>query len=158
MKLWMSLYTMIWIVLIEFLLVMTPGASTVLIYLHAILGAAIVGLAFYNFSGIRKTRVPGRVKRIAQVSFNFSILVAVLGALLFFEASKEWVIPLINVSFYGIILFLHVVNSFAIITQAAAIAIAYDMWDDKEFLKETEPGIVPPMPMPQKDADSVFSD
>ncbi len=110
MKLWMSLYTMIWIVLIEFLLAMTPGASPVLIYLHVILGAAIVCLAFYNFAGIRKTRVPVRVKRIAQASFNISILVAILGALLFFEV-------------------------------------------DKEFLKETEPGIVPPMPMPQKDAD-----
>ena len=146
MKLWMSLYTMIWIVLIEFLLAMTPGASTVLIYLHVILGAAIVGLAFYNFSGIRMTCVPGRVKRIAQASFNISVLVAILGALLFFEVGKAWVIPLINVSFYGLILLLHVINSFAIITQAAAVAIAYDMWDDKEFLKETEPGNVPPMP------------
>ncbi len=112
---------MIWIVLIEFLLAMTPGGSSVLIYLHVVLGIAIVGLAFYNFSGIRKTRVAGRVKRISQASFN-------------------------------LILFLHVVSSFAIITQAAAVAIAYDMWEDKEFIKETEPGIVPPMPMPQKDA------
>ena len=153
MKLWMSLYTMIWIVLIEFLLAMTPGASPVLIYLHVILGAAIVGLAFYNFSGIRMTRVPGRVKRIAQASFNISILVAILGALLFFEVGKTLVIPLINISVYALVLFLHVLNSFAIITQAAAVAIAYDMWDDKEFLKETEPGIVPPVPMPQKDTE-----
>jgi len=152
MKLWMSLYAMIWIVLIEFLLVMTPGGSQVLIYLHVILGAAIVGIAFYNFSGIRKTRVPGRVKRIAQACFSISILVAILGALLFFEVSKACVIPMINVSFYGLILFLHVINSFAIITQAAAVAIAYDMWEDNEFVKETEPGIVP-MPMPQKDAN-----
>lgn len=153
MKLWAALYAMIWIVLIEFFLAMTPGGSTVLIYLHVILGIAIVGLAFYNFSGIRKTRVPGRVKRISQASFNISVMVAILGALLYFEVGKAWVIPLINVSFYGIILFLHVINSFAIITQAAAVAIAYDMWEDNEFVKETEPGIVPPMPMPQKDAD-----
>lgn len=151
MKLWAALYTMIWIVLIEFLLAMTPGGSPVMIYLHIILGAAIVGLAFYNFSGIRKTRVPGRVKRIAQVSFNISVLVAILGALLFFDVGKAWVIPIIKVSIYGLILFLHVINSFAIITQAAAVAIAYDMWEDKEFEKETEPGIVPPMPMPQND-------
>jgi len=104
MKLWMSLYAMIWIVLIEFLLAMTPGASPVLIYLHVILGAAIVGLAFYNFSGIRMSCVPGRVKHIAQVSFNISVLVAILGALLFFDVGKVWVIPLINVSFYGLII------------------------------------------------------
>jgi hypothetical protein len=149
MKLWAALYAMIWIVFIEFLLAMTPGGSQVLIYLHTVLGVAIVYLAFYNFSGIRKTRVPGRVKRIAQASFNISVLVAIFGALLFFEVGEAWVIPVINVSIYGLILFLHVVNSFAIITQAAAVAIAYDMWEDKEFEKETEPGIVPPMPMPQ---------
>ncbi len=148
MKLWASLYAMVWIVLIEFLLAMTPGGSTVLIYMHIILGAAIVGLAFYNFSGIRKTRVPGRVKRIAQAGFNISVMVLILGALLFFNVGGAWVIPLANVSIYGLILFLHVVNSFAIITQAAAVAIAYDMWEDNEFVKETEPGIVPPMPMP----------
>jgi len=37
---------------------------------------------------------------------------------------------------------------FAIITQAAAVAIAYDMWEDKEFMKETAPGEVPDMPTP----------
>jgi hypothetical protein len=46
------------------------------------------------------------------------------------------------------ILFLHVMIGFAIITQAAAVAIAYDMWEDKEFTKETAPGEVPDMPMP----------
>ncbi len=149
MKLWAALYAMIWIVLIEFLIVMTPGSSSVLIYLHLVLGIAIAGLAFYNFSGIRNTRVAGRVKRIAQVSFNLSVAVAILGALLFFGVGKSWFVPLINVSVYGLVLFFHVLNSFAIITQAAAVAIAYDMWEDHEFVRETEPGIVPPLPMPQ---------
>ncbi|HEY9205851.1 MAG TPA: hypothetical protein VIO58_08005 [Candidatus Methanoperedens sp.] len=152
MKLWMTLYAMIWITLIEFLLAMTPGSSSVLIYLHVILGIAIVGLAFYNFSGIRNTRVPGRVKRISQASLNISIMVAILGALIFLDVGSLWFIPVINVSIYGLILFFHVFSSFAIITQAAAVAIAHDMWEDKEFAEETEPGVVPPMPMPQKDA------
>jgi len=152
MKLWMTLYAMIWIVLIEFLLAMTPGGSHILIYLHVILGAAIVVLAAYNFSGVRNTRVAGRVKRIAQASFNISVMVAILGILLFFDAGRAQTIPLINVSIYGLILFFHVFSSFAIITQAAAIAIAYDMWEEREFEKETEPGVVPPMPMPQKGA------
>ncbi len=144
MKLWESLYAMIWIVFIEFLLAMTPLVSTVLIYLHVALGVAIVGLAFYNFSGIRSTRVPGRVKRISQASFNLSVAVAILGVLLVLDIGRA--ILLINVSVYGLILFFHVVIAFAIITQAAAIAIAYDMWEDHEFVKETEPGVVPPMP------------
>ena len=146
MKLWVTLYTRIWIVFIEFLLAMTPGSSSVLMYLHVVLGIAIIGFAFYNFSGIRSTRVPGRVKRIAQASLNLSVVVAVLGAPLFFDAGRVQVIPLINVSIYGLILFFHVVIAFAIITQAAAVAITYDMWEDHEFVKETEPGIVPPMP------------
>lgn len=140
---------MIWIVLIEFLLAMTPGQYVVLIYLHAILGAAIIGLAYNNFSAIRNTRVPGRVKRIAQASFNISIMVAILGALLFLTLFRTLNIPLVNISIYQLILFFHVVSSFAIITQAAAVAIAYDMWEDNEFVKETEPGVVPPLPEKQ---------
>ncbi len=152
MKLWMTLYAMIWIVFIEFLLAMTPGGSSVLIYLHVVLGIVIMGLAFYNFSNIRITRIAGRVKRIAQASFNISVMVAILGFLLFFGIGRALVIPLINVSIYGLILFFHVFSAFAIITQAAAIAIAHDMWEDREFTEETEPGVVPPMPMPQKGA------
>ena len=152
MKLWMALYAMVWIALIEFVLVMTPGASSVLIYLHILIGAAIIGLAFYNFSGIRRTRVMGRVKRIAQTSYNLSVTAGISGVLIFFDIGKTPVIPVINVSIYGLILFFHVIFAFAIITQATAIAIAHDMWEDKEFEKETEPGIVPPNPMQQKGA------
>ncbi len=148
MKLWMSLYAMVWIALIEFLLAMTPGGSPVLIYFHLILGAAIIGITFYNFSSVRKTRIAGRVKRIAQASFNISIIVAIFGVPVFFEVGRERFIPLINVSIYGLMLFFHVFSSFAIITQAAAIAIAYDMWEEREFIEETEPGVVPSMPMP----------
>ena len=150
MKLWMALYAMVWIALIEFLLVMTPGGSSVLIYLHSILGIAIIGLAFYNFSGIRKTRVMGRVKRIAQTSYILSVTAGISGVLIFFDIGKTPVIPVINVSIYGLILFFHVIFAFAIITQATAIAIAHDMWEDKEFEKETEAGVVPPHPMQQK--------
>ncbi len=149
MKLWITLYAMVWIAL-EFLLVMTPGASSVLIYLHIVIGAAIIGLAFYNFSWIRRTRVMGRVKRIAQTSYNLSGTAGISGVLIFFDIGKTPVIPVINVSIYGLIFFFHVIFAFAIITQAAAIAIAHDMWEDKEFEKETEPGIVPPNPMQQK--------
>ena len=145
MKLWMTLYAMIWIALIEFLLVMIPVSSLVLLYLHIVLGIAIIGLAFYNFSGIRKSRVMGRVKRIAQASLNLSVWAGIFGAVLFFDIGKALVIPVINTSIYGLILFFHIICAFAIITQAAAIAIAYDMWEDKEFVKETDPGIVPPM-------------
>ena len=147
MKLWMSLYSMIWIVFIEFLLAMTPGRSTVMTNLHILLGAAIVLLAYYNFSGIRNTRIAGRVKRVSQASFNISVMAAISGVLLVLNAGRDMPVPLVNTSLFGLILFFHVLSSFAIITQAAAVAIAYDMWEDKEFIQETEPGIVPQMPM-----------
>src|SRR3989304_2233685 len=98
MKLWMALYAMVWVAFIEFLLVMTPGASSVLIYLHIVIGAAIIGLAFYNFSGIRRTHVMGRVKRIAQTSYNLSVMAGISGVLIFFDIGKTPVIPATHVS------------------------------------------------------------
>ena len=142
MKLWITLYAMIWIVFLEFLLAMTPRAPDALLYLHIILGIGIIGFAYYNFDGVRKTSVPGRVKRVAKASLNLSVVMAVLGVLLAFEIGRDWTI-LFGVTVWGLILFVHIVNAFAIITQAAAVAIAYDMWKDKEFEKETTPGEVP---------------
>ena len=145
MKLWVSLYAMIWIVLIEFLLAMTPQAPDGLLYAHIVLGLGIIGLAYYNFDGVRKTGVPGRVKRVAKSSFDLSIVMAVLGLLLVAGIGRDWTI-LFGVTVWGLILLIHVVNAFAIITQAAAVAIAYDMWEDKEFVKDTAPGEVPAHP------------
>jgi hypothetical protein len=147
MKLWMTLYAMIWIAFIEFMLVMTSGASIVLHYLHIVLGFVIIVLASYNFNGVRLTAVPGRVKRIAKTTLNLSVVCGILGVLLYFGTWAASPI-LFGVTFGRMILFLHVVMGFAIITQAAAVAIAYDMWEDKEFAKETAPGEVPGMPMP----------
>ncbi len=147
MKLWIALYAMIWIVFIEFLLAMTPGASIVLLYLHIALGVVIIGLASYNFNGLRGTAVPGRVKRIARSTLQLSVAIGVLGFLLYFSIWAARPI-LAGVTFGGLILFLHVVVAFGIITQAAAVAIAYDMWEDREFAKETAPGEVPEMPAP----------
>lgn len=144
MKLWMSLYAMIWVVFIEFLLAMTPGASIVLRYLHIALGLVIIGLAWYNFNGVRWTSVPGRVKRIAKTTFILSVVIGVLGLPLYFGAASP---ILLGITLWGMSLFLHVVVGFAIITQAAAVAIAYDMWEDREFAKETAPGEVPEMPV-----------
>lgn len=145
MKLWMTLYAMIWIVFIEFLLAMTPGASIVLIYLHIALGIAIIGLAWYNFNGVRGTKVPGRVKRISKVTLNLTIYIGVLGLLLYSGTGAA--LQLSGITLRGLILFFHVVIGFGIITQAAAVAIAFDMWEDKEFDKETAPGEVPEMPV-----------
>jgi hypothetical protein len=148
MKLWSTLYLVIWIVFLEFLLGTWPDPPTVVPYLHLVLGFGIIALCYNSFNQLRRTRVPGRVKRIARASYGLSILMAVLGLLLWFNVGSDWLIPIANVSVYRGILFLHIANALAIITQAAAVAIAYDMWEDREFGKETAPGEVPAAPVP----------
>ncbi len=156
MKLWQGLFAMIWIAFLEFLIVMSThvdtfaGVANPLIYIHAALGFAMILLALNNYNGVRNTTIAGRVKRTAQSTFQLSILMAVLGVILLFKDQLTWQIPVINISLFYVILFVHVVNAFAIITQAAAVAIAYDMWEDKEFDQETKAGEVPPMPVPAK--------
>jgi len=156
MKLWQALFAMIWIAFMEFLLVMATHVPTfepvanILTYLHAALGFGMILLALNNYNGVRNTTIAGRVKRTAQSTFQLSILMAVLGAVLLFPDYLTWSIPVLGFTLFYLILFVHVVNAFAIITQAAAVAIAYDMWEDKEFNQETKPGEVPAMPAPAK--------
>ena len=145
MRLWASLYGAIWVVFLEFLLAMIPFGQPVLIYLHAGLGFVILGIAYYNFSALRQTTVPGRVKRIASATFYLAILMVILGPLLLLNVGTGWPV-LDGITVWNGILFIHVVNAFAIITQMAATAIAYDMWEEKEFLEETRPGEIPPNP------------
>jgi len=145
MRLWGVLYLAIWVVLLEFLLVMIPEGQSVLIYFHAALGILIVALAYYNRTALRQTTAPGRIKRIASATFWLTILLAVLGPLIFFNIGSGWPI-LFGLTVWNGLVFLHVVNAFAIITQMASTATAYDMWEEKEFLKETRPGEVPPPP------------
>jgi len=143
MKLWAALYLAIWLVLLEMLFGLWPDPPAVVPYLHLVLGLGIAAIAYYCFDGVRKTRVPARVKRVARASWSLSLLVVVLGFLLWFHVGESWMIPALNLSVYRAFLLLHVVNAFAVITQMAAVAIAYDMWEDHEFEKETEPGQVP---------------
>jgi len=144
MKLWAILYAAIWIVFLEFLFGSWPDPPAVVPYFHLVLGLGVVLLTYYCFRLLRETRVPGRVKRIARASFALSILMAFLGFLLWFNVGAGWNIPVVNLTVYRGILFLHIVNAIAILTQLAAVAIAYDMWEDHEFEKETGPGEVPP--------------
>jgi len=147
-KLWATLYLVIWIVFLEFLLGLWPNPPGVVPYLHYVLGFGIILLTYNSFVQLRKTRVPGRVKRTARASFALSILMGVLGLLLVFNVGSGWVVPFTDLSVYNAILLFHVVNALAIITQAAAVAIAYDMWEDREFAKETSPNEVPRAPAP----------
>lgn len=143
MRLWAALYLMIWVVFLEFLLAMIPVAPGLLVPLHAALGLVIVAVAYYNFSGLRMSRAPGRLKLIAKTTVWLAVLMVFLGVALLVNLGSNWELPFLNVSVYHAILFFHIVNAFAIITQAASVATGYDMWEEREFAKETEPGEVP---------------
>ncbi|HYK93476.1 MAG TPA: hypothetical protein VEY07_05480, partial [Thermoplasmata archaeon] len=117
-----------------------------LLYGHLFLGFGVVALAYSNSSSLRDTRVPGRLKRIAAATFSLSILMVVLGFLIWFHVGDAWATPVPGYSVYTVLIVFHAINAFAILAQAAAVAIAYDMWEDHEFEQVTEPGEVPPAP------------
>jgi len=142
MRLWASLYAMVWIVFLEIWLGFTPIAPPVPYYAHILLGGVIVALAYTNFRALRRLTVPGRIKRIAKAITSLSVLMVVLGALLVFDVGSTWSLGF-GLTIESGLRFLHFVNAMAIVTQASAIAIAYDMWEDREFLTETRPDEVP---------------
>ena len=146
MKLWGALYGAIWVVVLEILLGLWPRPPAIVPYFHIVLGLVIVWIAYSNRSHLNATRVPGRVKRIAGVTFDFSIVMVVLGLVLEFDIGTSWAV--LGLSFFQVLLIFHVVFALAIITQMAAVAIAYDMWEDHEFEKETIPGEIPARPSP----------
>jgi hypothetical protein len=145
MRLWAAFYGAIWVVFLEFILAMAPQARPFTLYGHYALGFAIVAIAYYNFVAVRATTVPGRLKRIASATLSLSVLMAVLGPPLAFNVGSAWTI-LPGVTVWNLILLLHVTTAFGIITQMAGTAVAYDMWEEKEFLELTKVGDVPPDP------------
>jgi hypothetical protein len=146
MRLWGALYVTIWLVLLEVLFAMIPVLPTVLPTLHAVLGVGIVAVAYWNFTHLRSTTAPGRLKRTARATFALAVLMVVLGGLLLLNVGTGWMLPWVGVSVYHAILFVHIVNAFAILTQAAAVAVAFDMWEEREFERPSAPGELPPPP------------
>ena len=150
MRLWAALYGMIWLVFFATLMIVWPTSPVFVPYFALVLGVGIVALAHWDFAALRATRVAGRVKRTARASFGISVLLLVLLAarsvLVATNVPVSW--TFLGVSVGAALLLLELMCALAIITQAAAVAIAYDMWEDHDFEKETEPGAVPPAPRP----------
>jgi Na+/citrate or Na+/malate symporter len=123
LKLWASLYLLIWLALVQFLVTVVSGLPGV-IYLHFIVGLAVLAVAIVNYRGLMRTSAPDRVKRISKVIPAMAAFDGLLGIplYLFKEGTIHWAI---NV--------LHLIIAVAIITQASSAATAYDMWEEKEF-------------------------
>ncbi len=149
MKLWATLYSVTWIVFVEFLLGTWPNPPVFVPYLHLVLGFGIVLLTYNSYRRLKGTAVPARLKRIARATYGISIFMVFLGLLLWFGVGSGWAFLFPGFTVFRLLLFLHIVNAIAIITQAAALALAYDMWEDREYEKGSTPGEVPAMPRPQ---------
>ena len=129
MKLWVSLYLMVWLAFLEFILVWAPVSSIApLVYAHVVLGVLIFAIAYSNSSKLRKTNCPARVKRIVKATVALAAFEGLLGILLY--VSKTGLLPDLVTSGVG---FLHLGTALAVVTQAASTATAYDMWEEKEF-------------------------
>ena len=148
MRLWGALYGLIWLVFLEFWLALTPIAPPDPYYLHAALVVGIVALAYRNSEALRSTTAPARIKRVSRATFALTLLMGLLGALLFLHVGYSWTIAF-GITVWGAINFFHFVNAVAILTQSSAVAIAFDMWEEKEYLLETQPGEVPAPASPQ---------
>jgi hypothetical protein len=143
MKLWVALYGMIWAVVLETLIGMKPDPPTWVLYVHLALGLLLIGFAYWNRAQLVGSRAPARIKRIAGATYGLTYLMAGLGVLLWFHVGDSWATPVPGYSVYTGLLIFHALNAFAILTQAAAVAIAYDMWEDREFEEGSLPGEVP---------------
>ena len=150
MKVWSSLYAFFWLavaqVLLGVLLVAGVSSSPALPYLHATVGAAVVVWSFFNFRAIRATRAPGRTKRTVAATFGISVLMVILGGLLWLGV--ELGVRSLGGTVGDGIAFVHLLLALAIVTQAASTATGFDMWEEHEFEQETEPGVVPIVPRP----------
>jgi uncharacterized membrane protein len=88
---------------------------------HMLIGVIMVILGAYNLTNLRKTEAPARLVRICTATLGLIVLQGILGILLRYDVLA------------GIISIIHLGSALAIIAQAASVATAHDMWEEKEF-------------------------
>jgi hypothetical protein len=129
MKTWALMYLLIWLVFLEMLIAFFPVlAFQPNEYLHGVVGVAVAALAVGVFREIRKSECPDRIKLIVKTTASFTIADGLLGVVLFLPS--QWSL---TGSVLDFVRFLHFALAVAIITQASASALAFDMWEEKEF-------------------------
>ncbi len=125
------LYVMIWLSFVQILVVVPPLAGvTGFVFLHVVLGLAILAIAQTDSRHLRGMAVPDRIRRIARSTAQLASAQLVLGLYLFLALDLE---PGWNLPGSSIVLFLHLVVALAIFSQASSTATAYDMWEEKEY-------------------------
>ena len=134
MTIWKQLYVMIWLAFLQIIIILLPRFVIYLVDVHLLLGLAILGLAHYDNMLIKKSEAPNRLKRIVKSTAVLASIQPILGIILYLNIRLNVAIPLVEV-----IVFLHLALALAIITQAASVATAYDMWEEHEFSPPVKP-------------------
>lgn len=127
-SIWKTLYAMVWLAFLQIIIITLPRFTLFLVDAHVILGLVILALAHYDNALIKKTSTPNRLKRIVKATAVLATFQIILGAILYADLRLNVSVPLVSM-----ISFLHIVTALAIITQAASVATAYDMWEEGEF-------------------------
>jgi hydrogenase maturation factor len=128
LALWKPLYAMVWLAFLQIVIIVMPRFTPYLVDAHVILGLVILGLAHYNNTKMKHTEAPNRLKRITKSTAILATVQIILGIKLYANLRMNMSLPLV-----GVIVFIHIVIALAIITQAASVATAYDMWEDHEY-------------------------
>lgn len=134
MTIWKQLYVMIWLAFLQIIIILLPRFMIYLVDVHLLLGLAILGLAHYDNMLMKKSKAPDRLKRIVKSTAVLASIQPILGIILYLNIRLNVAIPLVEV-----IVFLHLALALAIITQAASVATAYDMWEEHEFSTPIKP-------------------
>jgi hypothetical protein len=123
LKLWARLYLLIWLAFAQFFVTAFSEMLGIL-YVHFVVGLAVLVLAITNYRGLAKTSAPDRVKRISKAIPGMAALDGILGIPLyvFTDGTVHWAINI-----------LHLIVALAVIAQASSTATAYDIWEEKEF-------------------------
>lgn len=125
---WKQLYLIVWLAFIQIVIILLPRIGTSLVDVHVVLGLLILGLAHYDYARLKRTAAPNRLKRIAKSTAALATFQIILGIILYANLRLNVTVPLVEV-----VTFLHLVMALAIITQAASVATAYDMWEEHEY-------------------------
>jgi heme A synthase len=128
MRMWKQLYLIVWLAFLQIIIILIPRLGSSLVDLHAVLGFVILGLAHYDYAMLKRTDAPNRLKRIAKSTAALATFQIILGIILYANLRLNVSIPLVEV-----VTFVHLVTALAIITQAASVATAYDMWEEHEY-------------------------
>lgn len=147
MKLWATLYLMVWISVLEFLLVFMVRISNLAVRfptdIHLLVGIGMLVLAQWNVMRLDKTNAPARTKRICKVTRMMIVLMGIFGILSYVSLPYRFDVA---IPFTEFISFIHLLLGLTVIAQASSVATSYDMWEEKEFHTEPEASPEPVQP------------